>query len=300
MRNAATSPLVPLNTSTRSYNTCWPSRAIAAVAVDVVRPRRRIRTIDQQVTELQTENERLTDFASVVSHDLRSPLSVARGYLELAEETGDPETFEEVRSAHDRIGTIIDHTLSLARQGDSSVDPTSVDLRDVAEEAWRNVTADDADLGVSDVPQVDADEVQLLENLFRNAVERAGPDVEVRVGTLPDEGGSTSPTTAPASPTTSVRRCSTAATPPTTKGPVPACRSSSRSPKLTGGPWRPPRARTAALASRSSSTDSDPPSRRNDPPTPGTAQTTSRPTPPVRGSRDLLAGRTDGTTVVTV
>jgi PAS domain S-box-containing protein len=40
---------------------------------------------------LEHENERLDEFASVVSHDLRNPLSVMSASLEIAEETGEAE-----------------------------------------------------------------------------------------------------------------------------------------------------------------------------------------------------------------
>ncbi|ELZ79051.1 HTR-like protein, partial [Haloferax gibbonsii ATCC 33959] len=39
--------------------------------------------------ELQRQNDRLEEFASVVSHDLRNPLNVAKGFVELAREEDD-------------------------------------------------------------------------------------------------------------------------------------------------------------------------------------------------------------------
>ncbi|PSP69743.1 hypothetical protein BRC79_03670 [Halobacteriales archaeon QH_8_67_27] len=50
------------------------------------------RDVSEQVAserELERQNERLERFASVVSHDLRNPLNVATGRLELARKTGD-------------------------------------------------------------------------------------------------------------------------------------------------------------------------------------------------------------------
>ncbi len=37
-------------------------------------------------TELERQNQRLEEFANIVSHDLRNPLAVAQGHLELARE----------------------------------------------------------------------------------------------------------------------------------------------------------------------------------------------------------------------
>ncbi|MFC6725201.1 PAS domain S-box protein, partial [Halobium palmae] len=45
---------------------------------------------------LKRQNEQLDAFASVVSHDLRNPLNVASGFLDLARETGDPDHFDRV------------------------------------------------------------------------------------------------------------------------------------------------------------------------------------------------------------
>ncbi|MFC6726644.1 PAS domain S-box protein, partial [Halobium palmae] len=47
--------------------------------------------LKERERELRRQNERLEEFAGVVSHDLRNPLNVADGYLELArEEREDP------------------------------------------------------------------------------------------------------------------------------------------------------------------------------------------------------------------
>ncbi|KAB1193409.1 PAS domain-containing protein [Haloferax sp. MBLA0076] len=146
---------------------------------------------------LKRQNDRLEEFASVVSHDLRNPLTVARGYLELAHETGDDEYFERVEDAHDRMETIIEDLLTLARQGETLTDVSPVALRTVAHEAWSSVAVGDATLDVRTETTVVADRGrlrQLFENLFRNAVEHgtttergAGGDaVTVTVGQRDD------------------------------------------------------------------------------------------------------------------
>jgi len=60
---------------------------------------------------LAPKNERLEEFASTVSHDLRNPLNVLQGSLDLAEETGDPERFAACRRAADRMEALIDDVL---------------------------------------------------------------------------------------------------------------------------------------------------------------------------------------------
>jgi PAS domain S-box-containing protein len=136
--------------------------------------------------ELERQNDRLEEFASIVSHDLRNPLNVARGYLELAEETHSDEHFERTEDALERMHDIIESVLTLARQGRSLDETTSVSLEDAAERAWQNVDTAQATLEVANEANLDADPTRfgsLLENLFRNAVEHAGEDVTVTIGT---------------------------------------------------------------------------------------------------------------------
>lgn len=151
------------------------------------------------------------NIATVVSHDLRNPLDVAKAHLRAARERGKAEHFDRVDDAHDRMERIIEDVLTLAR-GDGTISPSeSVDLGVVAREAWSTVDTSDASLHVSsDLPTVKADHSRLqrlFENLFRNAVEHGStatpstssredgvedgsgePSLDVRVGTTSDGG----------------------------------------------------------------------------------------------------------------
>ena len=123
---------------------------------------------------LEAQNNRLDKFTSVVSHDLRNPLNVIAGRVELARETGDEEHLDAVERAADRMSTLIDDLLTLSRQGETVDDASAVDLRDVASYAWSNVDTDGATLSVADDVRFVADRerlAELFENLFRNAVE---------------------------------------------------------------------------------------------------------------------------------
>ena len=139
--------------------------------------------------ELERQNERLEEFTNVVSHDLRNPLTVLRGALELAERTGEAEHFERGQRAVDRMERLVTDLRTLARQGDRVTDLEAVALPDVIQGSWDTVETGDATLLVDVHASVLADETrlrQLLENLFRNAVEHGGNDVTVRVGPLED------------------------------------------------------------------------------------------------------------------
>jgi PAS domain S-box-containing protein len=135
--------------------------------------------------ELKRRNQRLDEFASVVSHDLRNPLNVAFGGVELAQAECDSEHLERAERGLDRMEALIDDLLTLARGGERITDRESVDITRIVEECWSNVETEDARL-VTDVDStIDADESrlkQVCENLVRNAIEHGGDDVTVTVG----------------------------------------------------------------------------------------------------------------------
>ena len=156
----------------------WAVRSIADTAVDAARQRASGRRKDDRIEALEAEADQLADFANIVAHDLRNPLGIAQGHLELARERDDPEHYEKIGEAHDRIERIIDHTLSMAKQ-DDPVTTQYVETGIVAEDAWETVETDAATLTVLDSVRVQADGdrlQQLFENLFRNSVEHAAPD----------------------------------------------------------------------------------------------------------------------------
>jgi PAS domain S-box-containing protein len=125
---------------------------------------------------LRRQNERLDQFASVVSHDLRNPLNVASGYLDLARETGSAEQFDRVERALERMDELVADLLTLAREGRDVGETEPVALDRVAREAWGNVASAGVTLSVETTRTIEADRdrlVELLENLFRNTVEHA-------------------------------------------------------------------------------------------------------------------------------
>jgi len=150
------------------------------------------RKLERTKLQLQRKNERLNEFAGVVSHDIRNPLTVAQGRLELAREESDSEHLDAIGQAHERMDALIDDVLTIARQGESVNDVESISLSAVVKQCWRNVDTMDAELIVKTDRWIRADESrlqQLLENLIRNAIEHGGPEVTVRIGELSDKSG---------------------------------------------------------------------------------------------------------------
>lgn len=146
----------------------------------------------QATDRIQDQRDRLEEFTRVVSHDIRNPLGVLDGYLELAQETGDPEYFERCRDAIDRMESLIDDLLFLTRKGQTISGREDVHIDEIVQECWSFVHADNADLTVETDRVVSADWgrlQQVFENLFRNALDHGGSDVTVRVGELADGDG---------------------------------------------------------------------------------------------------------------
>ena len=134
---------------------------------------------------LEAQNERLAEFASIASHDLRNPLHVMGSSLKLAEETGETEHFERAERAVDRMEQLIDDLLVLAKQGDGIDAVEPVDLDHIARECWGPLSTTEATLRVKTDHTIMADRSrlrQLLGNLFRNSVDHAGPAVTVTLG----------------------------------------------------------------------------------------------------------------------
>ncbi|WP_049906189.1 PAS domain-containing protein [Halorubrum aidingense] len=149
------------------------------------------RELRDREAELEAQNERLEQFASMVSHDLRNPISIARGHLDLYREAGDESHLEPVDTALTRMQDLVTDLTALARHGMPDVDHQPVSLPDVASDAWELIDTRSATLSTEPCT-VTGDESQLaalFENLFRNAVGHGGADVTVRVGPLDDGAG---------------------------------------------------------------------------------------------------------------
>ncbi|MFD1600295.1 PAS domain S-box protein [Halobellus rarus] len=173
----------------------WQTKIAPVVTDDEIA---RLVGVTRNVTErvererqLRRQNERLDEFASVISHDLRNPLNVAQGRATLLAEQAESEHLDPLLQALDRMEAIVADTLTLARQGDTISETESISLTDLVGKCWATVDTDDATIEIIDEMTVQGDPDRLrhvFENLFRNAVEHGGSDVTVRVGRHGEQG----------------------------------------------------------------------------------------------------------------
>lgn len=147
---------------------------------------------DQDASAADIEaTEEFDTFTKVVSHDLRNPLNVASGHVELLyDDIADQNTeyrqrLRKVMYAHDRMETLIENLLTLARSGGKLNSAEWIAFDSLCQRCWQNVSTADAQLVVEFDSEVRADASrlqQLVENLIRNAIEHGGENVTVTVG----------------------------------------------------------------------------------------------------------------------
>ncbi|WP_158599362.1 PAS domain S-box protein [Halobellus sp. Atlit-38R] len=149
--------------------------------------------------ELERQIDRLEQFATVVSHDLRNPLNVAEGRIDLVQserasdrlnaEAG-AEHLDVAAEALKRMEELIEDLLVLAREGGRANATDAVALGNLMDECWRTVSTAEASLVIDTDRTIIADPArlrQLFENLLRNAIEHAGEDVTITIGDV--DGG---------------------------------------------------------------------------------------------------------------
>jgi PAS domain S-box-containing protein len=140
--------------------------------------------------ELERQNERLEELIGAVSHDLRNPLNVIAGRLQLAREMDDgQEHFEAVERSTNRMETLIDDLVTLARKGKPVEEAESLALQSLVEMTWDDCATPGATIAVETERHLLADRDRLrrlLEQLLDNAVTHGGDDVAVTVGDIAD------------------------------------------------------------------------------------------------------------------
>lgn len=153
-----------------------------AITRNITERKRRERQLEQHHARLET-------FMDALAHDIPNHLSVATGYLELADDTGDSSYLEHVRNSHERIETLVTDMRSLLRLGTELTDEEPIRLSEIIPGCWQMCCGTDGvetyDILTDGVIKADRSRLrQLLENLFWNACDHAGQDVTVRIEVL--------------------------------------------------------------------------------------------------------------------
>ncbi|AZH26061.1 ATP-binding protein [Haloplanus aerogenes] len=142
--------------------------------------------------QLAAQNDRLTEFATILAHDLRNPLAVAKGYLDRYLAEGETVDIDRVTDSLDRIERIVEDVLTVAIEGQAVTDVQPVALDAVARDAWEMVAINGATLDVRTSLVVDADATRVrrfFENLFRNSVEHGSTGSRTESDDAIEHGG---------------------------------------------------------------------------------------------------------------
>lgn len=162
--------------------------------------------VRERTAELQIANRELESFSYSVSHDLRAPLRAIHGFAriltdEYREQLDDQgrRVLDVVSSEAQRMGQLIDDLLNFCRLGKCALQPTRVDMEQMAREVYCELRqgASDREVGLSlrRLPAAAADPilirqvwVNLLDNAFKYTRDEACPQIEIGGSTVDGEG----------------------------------------------------------------------------------------------------------------
>lgn len=145
------------------------------------------RRLEAELFRERTEDrmERLDQFTRTLSHDLRNPLSVAKGRLDLVQAEVTSEHFPPIERSLVRMESMIEEVLTWARETKEVDSLGEARLASVFDDAWQNVDTADATYELTEGLTFYAARERLqrlVENLVRNAVEHGGDDASISVG----------------------------------------------------------------------------------------------------------------------
>lgn len=136
--------------------------------------------------------EHLNEFVSMISHDLRNPLTVARGWVEAELMNGDNASLEKSIVALNRMEELISDGVEMAREARSVTETEELSLESLATSCWQSVNTGSARFEIAGELSFVGHQSRvrrLFENLLCNAVIHGGNEVTVRVGPLADGSG---------------------------------------------------------------------------------------------------------------
>ena len=157
--------------------------------------------LEKRSAELAASNKELEAFAYSVSHDLRAPLRHMAGFSELLQKNSAQVLDDKskryigvILESAKKMGALIDDLLSFSRIGRAETNKTTVNLRQLVEEALAEVRRDVGDRkivwNVDKLPVAYGDRAMLrlaLVNLISNAVKftRTRTPAEIQIGQAP-------------------------------------------------------------------------------------------------------------------
>ncbi|GMV97915.1 MAG: hypothetical protein AMXMBFR83_22680 [Phycisphaerae bacterium] len=164
-------------------------RIFTGILHEITERKRREEQLRKVIEELERSNVELERFASVISHDLRSPLMTIGGFVHLMVETGgdagagDQEAIAYVQQAVRHMDRLLQSLLEYSRVGRSEMKFAPCDTQELLRQTLANlkatIEAGGATVTFDPLPEVMADEVrlgQVFQNLIENALKYRGEE----------------------------------------------------------------------------------------------------------------------------
>ena len=160
-----------------------------AQIVDISNRRRARIELEATSRSLERSNAELQRYASVVAHDLRSPLATLGGFLELLDHRFEDrldaqgvQILKVARRVTMQLAETVEGLLQLAQMGQAELTHEAMDSRALLEEVVESIgpilARSDADLRIGVLPKIRGDRAQLrllFQNLLINAVKFRDP-----------------------------------------------------------------------------------------------------------------------------
>ncbi len=142
------------------------------------------RELSERTRELQLSNRELVNFANVISHEFKDPLTQVIGNLDLLELTLEPdpegeigELMQEAEKGADRMARLLKDVLAYARAGEQRAEPRTVHVdelvEDIAHELEPRIQTHQARIEIEPLPRARGDPEMIrlvLKNLISNAI----------------------------------------------------------------------------------------------------------------------------------
>lgn len=156
--------------------------SVASICGLAISNARYYQKLTNTLNKLKKSNEQLEEFAYVVSHDLKQPLSTVIGYLSLLNKTfkeeiklNASELVENALKGAENMNHMIDDLLEYSRLEEAQ-NLEKIDLNDLIEEVKRNlrglIETSAAEIIYSSLPEIYGSKFQIL-RLFQNLIDNA-------------------------------------------------------------------------------------------------------------------------------
>lgn len=145
--------------------------------------------LSYDITDLEGNTADMEEFGNLLSHDLRNPLDIAKGYLDLVErpESENEELIEEAKDAVYRAIKIVED-LKIIAVNPEDIETEEINLRDAFNQALESEEVHPESYKIEDTTIEARDDsiTRLFANLVQNSVDHNTEPVSINAGSLED------------------------------------------------------------------------------------------------------------------